>query len=517
VTLPATITDDLVSRLTRLIASSTGETAKTTEIFTGGPLAAVPQSTEEDVARATEDARRAQAQWARWSVRKRMKVFKRFHALVLKHQAEIVDVIQAETGKSRKNAFEEVCDPPMTASHYIRVAPRLLRPKRRRGPVPVVVTSTEIRRPRGVIGFISPWNGPFCLGLSDAIPALMAGNGVVLKPDSQTALSALYGVDLLYRAGLPQGLFQVVVGDGPVIGPAVVDNTDYVMFTGSDRTGAQVAARAGGRLAGCSLELGGKNPLIVLEDADLDVAVPGAVNNAFMAAGQICMHIERIYVPEQMFDAFRDRMVEETHALKMGAGYEFGPDIGSLISERQRDAIAAHVEDARSKGATVVTGGRSRPDLGPAFYEPTILTGVTPQMSCYTEETFGPVVALYPYRTVDEAVARANDTVYGLNASVYGGDLRRAAAVGRRIRAGTVNVNDGMAAAYSSIDTPAGGVGRSGIGSRHGDDGLLKYTDVLNLAVQKKQVLGAPKDMPYDKHADITVKSLRIMRKTRIR
>jgi succinate-semialdehyde dehydrogenase / glutarate-semialdehyde dehydrogenase len=517
VTLPASITDDLVARLTRLVASSTGETAKTVEVFTGGPLAAIPQSTEDDVVRAADTARRAQAEWAAMSMRARMKVFKRFHALVLKHQGEIVDLIQAETGKSRKNAFEEVCDPPMTVSHYLRVAPGLLRPKRRRGPVPVVVTSTEIRRPKGVIGFIAPWNGPFCLGLSDAIPALMAGNGVVLKPDAQTALSPLYGVDLLYRAGLPHGLFQVVVGDGPVIGSAVVDNSDYVMFTGSDRTGAQVAARAGGRLAGCSLELGGKNPLIVLDDADLDVAVEGAVNNAFMAAGQICMHIERIYVPEQIFDTFRDRMVQRTEELSLGAGYEFGPDMGSLINERQRDAIAAHVEDARSKGATVLTGGRGRSDLGPAFYEPTILTGVTSDMACYADETFGPVVALYPYRTVDEAVARANDTVYGLNASVYGGDLKRAAAVGRRIRAGTVNINDGMAAAYSSIDTPAGGVGRSGVGSRHGDDGLLKYTDVLNLAVQKKQVLGAPQDMPYDKHADITVKSLRIMRKTRLR
>jgi succinate-semialdehyde dehydrogenase / glutarate-semialdehyde dehydrogenase len=517
VSLPATITDALVARLTQHIASSTGETAKTTEIFTGGPLAAVPQSTEADVARAADIARRAQAEWAATSVRRRMRVFRRFHALVLKHQAEIVDLIQAETGKSRKNAFEEVCDPPMTTSHYLGVAPRLLRPQRRRGPVPVVVTSTEIRRPKGVIGFISPWNGPFCLGLSDAIPALMAGNGVLLKPDSQTALSPAYGVDLLYRAGLPRGLFQMVVGDGPLIGSAVVDNSDYVMFTGSDRTGAQVAARAGGRLAGCSLELGGKNPLIVLDDADLDVAVQGAVTNAFMAAGQICMHIERVYVPESMFETFRDRMVEETEALRMGPGYAFGPDIGSLISERQRDVVAAHVDDARAKGAAVLTGGRSRTDLGPAFYEPTILTGVTPEMTCHTEEVFGPVVALYPYRTVDEAVAWANDTVYGLNASVYGGDLKRAAAVGRRIRAGTVNVNDGMAAAYSSIDTPAGGVGRSGIGSRHGDDGLLKYTDVLNLAVQKRQVLGAPKDMPYDKHADITVRSLRILRKTRIR
>jgi succinate-semialdehyde dehydrogenase / glutarate-semialdehyde dehydrogenase len=517
VTLPATITDDLVARLTRHIASSTGETAKTTEIFTGGPLAAIPQSTGADVAGAAEAARRAQVEWAATPVRKRMRVFKRFHALVLKHHAEIVDLIQAETGKSRKNAFEEVCDPPMTASHYLGVAPGLLKPKRRRGPIPFVVTSTEIRRPKGVIGFISPWNGPFCLGLSDAIPALMAGNGVVLKPDSQTALSPLYGVDLLYRAGLPRGLFQVVVGGGPLIGSAVVDNTDYVMFTGSDRTGALVAARAGERLTGCSLELGGKNPLIVLDDADLDVAVDGAVTNAFMAAGQICMHIERIYVPEQLFETFRDRMVTATRELRLGAGYEFGPDIGALISERQLDAVAAHVEDARAKGATVLCGGRSRPDLGPTFYEPTVLTGVTSEMTCHTAETFGPVTALYSYRTEDEAVALANDTVYGLNASVYGGDLKRATAVAKRIRAGTVNVNDGMAAAYSSIDTPAGGVGRSGVGSRHGDDGILKYTDVLNLAVQKKQVLGAPKDMPYDKHADITVKSLRLMRKTGIR
>ncbi|MDQ4007214.1 MAG: succinic semialdehyde dehydrogenase [Actinomycetota bacterium] len=516
-TLPASITDDLVSRLTRHVAASTGGTVKTTEIFTGAPLAAIPQSTAEDVARAADAARRAQQQWAATPVRKRMRVFRRFHELVLEHHAEIVDVIQAETGKSRKNAFEEVCDPPMTTSHYLGVAPRLLRPKRRKGVVPFAVTSTEIRRPKGVVGFISPWNGPFCLGLSDAIPALMAGNGVVLKPDSQTALSPLYGVELLYRAGLPRGLFQVVVGDGPVVGPAVVDNTDYVMFTGSSRTGADVAARAGGRLAGCSLELGGKNPLVMLDDADLDLAVKGTVENAFMAAGQICMHIERVYVPEAMFDTFRDRMVEATEAVTLGASYEFGPDVGCLINQRQLDTVAAHVEDARAKGAQVLTGGRSRPDLGPTFYEPTVLTGVTRDMTCFAEETFGPVVALYPYRDVDHAVAMANDTEFGLNASVYGGDLKKAAKVAERIRAGTVNVNDGMAAAYSSIDTPAGGVGDSGVGTRHGDDGLLKYTDVQHVAVQRKQVLGPPEGMPYAKHAGITIKSLRIMRKTGIR
>ena len=322
--------------------------------------------------------------------------------------------------------------------------------------MPLLSSSTEIRHPKGVVGIIAPWNFPFATGLSDAIPALIAGNAVVLKPDNKTALSPLYGISLLEQAGLPKGLFQVVCGEGPDIGPTLIDNANYVMFTGSTDTGRVIGERAGRNLIGCCLELGGKNPMIVLDDADLDEVVKGAVFGVFGNTGQICMHIERIYLPEARYDEFKSKFVAAAEALEIGATYDYGPELGSLVSVDHKDRVASHVEDAVAKGATVVTGGKARPDIGPAFYEPTVLEGVTKDMLAGSCETFGPVVALHRYRTVDEAVELANDTDYGLNASVWGSDLKRAQEVAARIESGNVNVNDALATAYASKATPVG-------------------------------------------------------------
>ncbi|MGH3859917.1 succinic semialdehyde dehydrogenase [Actinokineospora sp.] len=516
-TAPATVTDDLIARLSRHVAASGTETISSVEVFTGATLATLPASSVRDVADAVHAARVPQARWAELDVRERMGVFERFHKLVLDERETIADLIQAETGKARRYAFEDLIEPAITTSHYLKAAPRLLRAKARKGMMPLAIKATELRQPKGVVGIISPWNFPFALGMSDSIPALMAGNAVVLKPDSQTALSPLYGVDLLYRAGLPEGLITVVLGDGPTVGGALVDNADYVGFTGSTRTGAEVGARAAARLIGCSLELGGKNPMIVLPDANVAVAVDGAVTSAFANTGQLCMHIERIYVHESLHDSFLAKFVEATRALKLGARYDYKCDVGSLISTKQRKAVAEHVDDARAKGATVHLGGVSREDLGPAFYEPTVLTGVTPDMACFAEETFGPVVSIYPFRDEEDAIALANDTTYGLNASVYGRDLDRARRVAHRLRAGTVNVNDGHAAAYSSMDAPMGGMGSSGLGRRHGVEGLLKYTEAQNVAVQRVQVIPPPKAIPYGRYTGIMARSLRLMRKLGLR
>ena len=511
--LPASITDELLARLTARVPSSTGETWKLTEVYSGEVLTALPQSSPSDVAEAFAAARRAQREWATWSVARRLKVVRRFHRLLVERNETVVDLIQAESGKARRMAFEETCDPMMVAAYYLKRAPKLLRPVRRAGPVPVVSSSTEIRQPKGVVGIIAPWNFPFATGISDAIPALIAGNGVVLKPDNKTALSPLYGVELFAEAGLPEGLFQVVCGEGAATGPSVIDHANYVMFTGSTETGRFIGARAGQNLIGCCLELGGKNPMVVMPDADLDELVPGALDAVFRNTGQVCMHVERIYLPDALYDGFRDRFVAAAGSLRVGASYDFEPQVGSLISTDHLERVASHVEDARAKGATVLLGGRARPDLGPAFYEPTILEGVTRDMLAGSCETFGPVVALHRYTDLDEAVALANDTDYGLSASVWGTDLDAAAAVGRRIQAGNVSVNEGFAAAYASKGTPSGGVKQSGVGARHGDQGLLKYTDVQNLAVLKKQVMSAPPDKPYGRHARTTLRTMSLMRR----
>jgi succinate-semialdehyde dehydrogenase/glutarate-semialdehyde dehydrogenase len=516
-TRPSSLTDDLLDRITAQVVSSGGGVWKLTEVYTGDVITALPQSSPADIETAFARAREAQRTWSQWPVRKRLAVFKRFHKLLLAHNTTIVDLIQAESGKARRMAFDETCDPAMVTSHYLKRAAKLLAPVKRGGPVPVMSTSTEIRQPKGVVGIIAPWNFPFATGLSDAIPALMAGNGVVLKPDNKTALSPLFGISLLYEAGLPQGLFQVVCGEGPEIGPTLIDNANYVMFTGSTQTGRFIGQRAGQNLIGACLELGGKNPMIVLPDANVDEVVEGALFGVFGNTGQICMHIERMYIHDSIYDSFKERFVAATKALKIGAAYDYEPELGSLISVDHKDRVAAHVADAVEKGATVVTGGRERPDLGPAFYEPTILEGVTTEMLTGSCETFGPVVALHRYSTIDEAVALANDTEYGLNASVWGTDLDQAAAVAARIEAGNVNVNDTLAAAYASKGTPSGGVKQSGVGARHGDQGLLKYTDAINLAVLKKQVLSAPRDEPFEKHVDQTLKGLAMMRRLGIR
>jgi succinate-semialdehyde dehydrogenase / glutarate-semialdehyde dehydrogenase len=514
---PESLTDQFLESLVARVPSTSGGTWKLTEVYTGDVLVELPQSTPDDIEAAYAAAREAQREWAAWPLRKRLKVFKKAHTLLVDNAQTTADLIQAESGKNRRMAIEETCDPPMVISHYLKRAPKLLASTKRGGPVPVVSTSTEIRQPKGVVGIIAPWNFPFATGLSDAIPALMAGNGVVLKPDNKTALSPLYGVSLLEQAGLPKGLFQVVCGEGPAVGPTLIDNANYVMFTGSTATGRAIGERAGRNLIGCCLELGGKNPMVVMPDADVDEVVQGALFGVFGNTGQICMHIERIYLPDTHYEPFKEKFVAAAEGLRIEASYDFGPELGSLVSVDHRDRVASHVEDAVAKGATVVTGGKPRPDLGPAFYEPTVLEGVTQDMLAGSCETFGPVVALHRYSSIDEAVALANDTDYGLNASVWGTDLKAAEAVARRIESGNVNVNDSLAAAYASKGTPSGGVKQSGVGARHGDQGLLKYTDVQNLAVLKKQVMGARPGQDYDAYVKQMLTGLKIMRRTRIR
>ncbi|AZM48195.1 succinic semialdehyde dehydrogenase [Streptomyces sp. WAC 06738] len=477
------VTPALVERLTRGVAG-TGTVAVRSPL-TGDVLADVPEAGPADVEAAFERARAAQRAWAARPVRERAAVLLRFHDLLLRDQDEVLDLVQLETGKVRLHAHEEVQSVTLAARHYGRRAPAYLGPKRHTGALPTLTKVTELRHPRGVVGQIAPWNYPLELSVGDALPALVAGNALVMKPDSKTPLTALWARRKLVEAGLPEEVWQVVIGQGPVVGPEIVRHADYVSFTGSTRTGREVAQGAAARLVGASLELGGKNPMLVLADADVEKAAEGAVRAAFASAGQLCISVERLYVHESVADAFLARFVARTKALRLGNILGYGADMGSLVSAQQLETVTRHVDEAVGKGAEVLAGGRARPDVGPYFYEPTILDGVEPGMTVCDEETFGPVVSVYRFRDEDDAVARANATPYGLNASVWTKDGRRGGRIAARIRSGTVNVNEAYGAAYGSVQAPMGGMKDSGIGRRHGSEGILKYTESQTVAEQR--------------------------------
>ena len=343
----AALLDRLRSQIT--LAGGPHETIAVRAPYTGASIGTIPAGTIADLEVAVQRARAAQAAWGSRTFADRTRIFMRFHDLLLERQDEVLDLIQWETGKARRHAFEEVLDTAIVTRYYARRAARLLRPRRRKGALPLLTLTREIRSPVGVVGLIVPWNYPLNLAVTDAIPALMAGNTAVLKPDVQTSFTALWAVDLLRQAGLPADVFGVVTGEGPLLGPALGERVDYMMFTGSTRTGRLVARQAAERLIGCSLELGGKNPMIVLADADLEAAVYGAIQGCFASAGQVCVSIERIYVHESISERFLGRLAERTAALKRGrfAGLLHG------------DGVAhRRAADSARRGACTRRGGK---------------------------------------------------------------------------------------------------------------------------------------------------------------
>ncbi|MEN8653836.1 succinic semialdehyde dehydrogenase [Streptomyces sp. 21So2-11] len=509
------VTPEVVAQLTRDVVGS-GRTANHSP-FTGEKLADLPESTPEDVALAFERARAAQSVWAAVPVRQRAAVLLRFHDLVLERQAEVLDLIQLETGKARLHAHEEVLAVASAARHYGRRAPNYLKAKRHTGAVPTLTKVTELRQPRGVVGQIAPWNYPLELSVGDALPAFVSGNAVVMKPDTETALTALWARDLLVEAGLPAEVFQVVLGEGPVVGPEVVKHADYVSFTGSTRTGREVAQGAAARLVGVSLELGGKNAMLVLADADVEKAAAGAVRACFSSAGQLCISIERLYVHESIADDFVQRFATRTKAMRLGTALAYGADMGSLVGERQLENVQRHVDEAVAKGATLVAGGVARPDIGPLFYEPTILDGVEAPMAVCAEETFGPVVSIYRFTDEDDVIGLANATSYGLNSSVWTKNAKRGHEVAVRLRTGTVNINEGYAPAYGSVQSPMGGMKDSGLGRRHGSEGILKFTEAQTVAHQRLMPMAPSFGMDDERYAAFMTTSLRVLKALRFR
>jgi succinate-semialdehyde dehydrogenase / glutarate-semialdehyde dehydrogenase len=504
-----------VERLTRRLVATTGGSVEVRTPLSGAPLAHIPQSGAQDVAQAFARARKAQQAWSRTSLDERAEILLRLHDLILDRQDEIIDLIVWESGKARKHAFDEPPHVALTARYYARTAHEHLDTQRKLGVVPGL-TRVEVNRiPKGVVGIISPWNYPFTMALCDGLPALLAGNAVVAKPDAQSMLTALFGAELLEQAGFPADLWQVVAGPGPDIGPEMISRADYICFTGSTVTGKIIAKGCADRLIGCSLELGGKNPILILRDADLEKAAEGAVRASFSNAGQLCVSMERMFVADQVYDRFVERFVARTEAMTLGATLDWGNDMGSLISQAQLDQTVAHVDDAVAKGAKVLTGGKARPDLAPYFYEPTILEGVTPEMTCFGEETFGPVISLYRFHDEADAVARANEGEYGLNAAIYSQDGDRARTIARRVKCGTVNINEAFSATFGSIDSPMGGMRQSGMGRRQGSEGIHRYTESQSVATQRLIRFAPMLGMSDKAYAKVMTANLRLMKKLR--
>ena len=439
---------------------------------TGAAAGTVRWTDPADVPRITAGLRKSQREWEARGAAGRAKVLARYAVWLGEHRAEIESLLIAETGKSATDAAQEVPLLLMIASYYIKTMEKALAPETRPASLPFLSIKkiTVHYRPRPVVGIIAPWNYPVANLLMDAIGALAAGCAVLLKPSERTPLTA----ELLLRGWLDSGapeVIAVIQGARDAV-EAVVDDSDYVQFTGSSATGAKVMERAARRLIPVSLELGGKDPMIVLDDADVELAAHAAVWGAMFNAGQTCVSVERVYVLEQIYDDFVNAVVRDVQKLKMGAGEGF--DFGAQIDDSQVTVTERHVADALAKGAKAITGGQRGAGPG-SFYEPTVLIGVDHSMACMTEETFGPTLPIMKVSSVAEAVRLANDSPYGLSAAVFSRDVERAKDVALELDCGAVNIND-VISNLMCTTAPMGGWKTSGIGARFGGaDGLRKF------------------------------------------
>jgi acyl-CoA reductase-like NAD-dependent aldehyde dehydrogenase len=450
-------------------------------------------ASESEVEAAVGRARRAQGPWNDLGLRRRIAVLREFQRKLHENKSEIAAAITREAGKPLvESLVTEVLVVLDAARFLIDNSWRLLRDE----PVPHGNLATKlksgwlVREPHGVIGIISPWNYPFSIPATETLAALVAGNAVVLKPSELTPLVALELAKLLHASGVPEDVFQVIIGDGPAGAALLRSPIDKLVFTGSVATGKRIAAAAAERLLPVVLELGGKDPMLVLDDADVDVASSAAVWGAFVNAGQACLSVERCYVHRSLYDAFANACAEKTEKLRVGDGMDSRTDVGPMIHERQVRIVESHVEDAKARGARVLAGGMRLPELGENFYAPTVLVDVTQDMQIMREETFGPVLPVMAFDSDDEAVRLANDSEYGLAASVWTRDRARGEKLARRIRAGTVMVND-VISCFAISEAPHGGVKSSGVGRTHGRVGVeemvrVKYLDIDRMPGMKK-------------------------------
>jgi acyl-CoA reductase-like NAD-dependent aldehyde dehydrogenase len=453
------------------------DTIEVTNPATGEVIRHVPVVSAAELGDMVARARAAQPAWEALGYEGRGRILRRAQKWVVDHSDRLVATIVSETGKTYEDAqLAEVAYAANAFGFWAKRAAGYLADEKIRSSNPFVAGRKLVvrYRPVGVVGVIGPWNYPLTNSVGDCIPAMAAGNTVVLKPSEVTPLTSLLVAEALRECGLPDGVFSVATGRGDT-GQALIDAVDMVMFTGSTATGKKVLARAAETLTPVSLELGGKDPMVVLADADLERAANAAVYYSMQNGGQTCISTERVYVESPVYDEFVAKVTDKVKALRQGEPTGPGAvDVGAVTFPAQLDIVTRHVDAAREAGARVATGGHGRSDHG-RYFEPTVLVDVDHSMACMTEETFGPTLPIMRVSDAEDAIAKANDSRYGLAASIWTKDIARGEALGQRMQAGAVCVNDAQLN-YVALELPMGGWKESGLGVRHGAPGIRKYT-----------------------------------------
>ncbi len=443
---------------------------------TGELVGTVPDMDEGQVRQAIQRARAASRDWAALPVKDRVRHLEAVGDVMLDRLDDLVELICAETGKTRTEAvFSEVTVTAELIKHYAKRAPKLLAPQTVSTGAFKNKKAEKRYEPYGVVGVIAPWNYPFTLTMAPVLTALAAGNTVVLKPSEVTPLTGVAVGDLFRDAGAHEEIVQVVTGRGEAGNALVTGGIDKVSFTGSVETGRKVMQAASANLVPVLLELGGKDPMVVCDDADIDRAAGAAVWGAFFNAGQTCISIERVYATESVYDEFVEKVLEKARTV------EVGRDIGSMTFAPQVEKVEAHLKDAREKGADVVVGGRRATGATGLQFEPTVVLGVDHSMDIMREETFGPVLPIMKVKDETEAIRLANETRYGLDSAVFTTSKDKAGEYSSAIQAGSVCVND-VLVNYALPGLPFGGYGESGFGRAHGDEGLLEFSRVKAIA-----------------------------------
>lgn len=451
---------------------------------TGEKLATLPEMGAAETSAAIDAAYKAQGAWAARPAKERSALLRKWHDLMIANADELAAILTAEMGKPLADARGEILYAASYVEWYAEEAKRI---NGETIPAPSAdKRMLVIKQPVGVVGTITPWNFPAAMIARKVAPALAVGCTVVSKPAEQTPLSAIALAVLADKAGIPAGVFNVVVGtDGPAIGKELCFNPKVrkISFTGSTEVGRILMRQCADQIKKVSLELGGNAPFIVFDDADIDAAVEGALVSKYRNAGQTCVCANRIYVQSNVYDAFAEKLAVKVRELSVGNGFDKGVTIGPLIEEAAITKVETHIADAVAKGAKVAAGGKRFADEG-TFFQPTILTGVDRTMKVAREETFGPVAPLFRFDTVDDVIAQANDTEFGLAAYFFASDLKKVWKVAEALEYGMVGINTGL---ISSEAAPFGGIKQSGLGregSTHGVDDYLemKYLCMGNLA-----------------------------------